>query len=49
VPRNSASGTDFLLARCSGGIAVDAEGTASRTAAKANTGSTADIPKGDSA
>jgi hypothetical protein len=49
VPDYSASGTNFLLAGCSGDTATDAEGIASGTAAEADTGSTVDIPEGDSA
>jgi hypothetical protein len=40
VPADSASGTDFLLADCSGDTAADAEGTASETAAEAGADST---------
>jgi hypothetical protein len=39
VPADSAFGTDFLLTDCSGNSAVDAEGTASETAAEAGTDS----------
>jgi hypothetical protein len=46
-PDYSASGTDFLLASCSGD--TDADGTTSRTAAEADAGSAVDIPEGDSA
>jgi hypothetical protein len=49
VPDYSASGTNFLLVGYSGDTATDAEGSASRTAAEADAGSAADIPKGDSA
>jgi hypothetical protein len=35
APANSASGTDFLLADCSGDSTAGAEGTASETAAEA--------------
>jgi hypothetical protein len=48
MPDYSASGTDFLLAGCSGGTSADAEGTASGIAAEAGAGSATDIPEGDS-
>jgi hypothetical protein len=48
VPDYSASETDFLLVGSFGGTAVDAEGTASGTAAEEDVGSAVDIPKGDS-
>jgi hypothetical protein len=43
VPNYSASGTDFLPASCSEDTA--AEGTSSKTAAEADAGSIADIPR----
>jgi hypothetical protein len=49
VPDYSVSGTNFLLAGCSGGTSTDAEGTASRTATEADPRFAADIPEGDSA
>jgi hypothetical protein len=49
VPGYFVSGTDSLPVDYSNGTTTDAEGTASRTAADADAGSTADIPKGDSA
>jgi hypothetical protein len=49
VPNYSASGTDSLLADCSGDTAADVEGIVSGTAAKADAGSAVDIPEGDSA
>jgi hypothetical protein len=36
VPADSASGTDLFLTDCSGDSAAGAEGTASKTAAKAD-------------
>jgi hypothetical protein len=39
VPADSASGTNFLLFDCSGDTTADAEGTASETAAEADTDS----------
>jgi hypothetical protein len=39
VPADSASGTDFLLTNCSSDSATDVEGTASETAAEADTDS----------
>jgi hypothetical protein len=39
VPTDSAFGTNFLLAGCSGGTAADAEGTASGTVAEVGTDS----------
>jgi hypothetical protein len=39
VPVDSASGTDFLITRCSGGTIADVEGTASRTAVEAGSDS----------
>jgi hypothetical protein len=49
VPDYSASRTDFLVVGCSGGTADDVEGAASETTTKADAGSAADIPEGDSA
>jgi hypothetical protein len=49
VPADSASGTDFLLASCSGGTTANANGTSSRTVAEAGADCAADIPEGDSA
>ena len=49
MPADSASGTDFLLADCSGDTAADAEGTASVTVGEAGAGSAANILEGDSA
>jgi hypothetical protein len=48
VPDYFASGTDFLLAGCSGNTVADVEGTAFGTSADAGAGSAADIPVGDS-
>jgi hypothetical protein len=39
VPADSASGTDLLLTDCSSNFAAGAEGTASETAAEADTDS----------
>jgi hypothetical protein len=47
VPDCSASRTDFLLVGCSSGTAPDVEGTTSRTTAKVDTSSSADILEGD--
>jgi hypothetical protein len=49
VPDYSVSGTDFLLAGCSGGTDANPEGTASRTATEEGASSAVDIPEGYSA
>jgi hypothetical protein len=47
MPDSSASDTYFLLVGCAGSAIV--EGTASGTTTDADTGSSVDIPEGDSA
>jgi hypothetical protein len=48
VPDCSASDIGFLLVGCAGSTAAAAEGTVSGTAADADAGSAAGVPKGDS-
>jgi hypothetical protein len=49
VPHYSAFRIDFLPVDYSGDTVADSEGTASEIATKADAGSAADIPEGDSA